>query len=129
VPAPENVSGDLGTTPAALFAGGHVKGLSEGDQRAIADGADPGQVVNARRGRQGMTTTEGTTKRGLYGGYVRNPDGSLSRRDASEFRRTGDGRRRYQRTTQRRLTPDAIYDLAADREHALDLLRQYGYIR
>jgi hypothetical protein len=126
IPAPENVSGDLGTTPAALFAGGHVRGLSEGDRRAIADGADPGQVVNARRGRQGMTTTEGTTKRGLYGGYVRNADGSLSRRDASEFRRTGG---RYQRTTQRRLTPDAIYSMAADREHALELLRQYGYIR
>jgi hypothetical protein len=129
IPAPESVSGDLGTTPAALFAGGHVRGLSEGEQRAIADGADPGQVVNARRGRQGMSTSEGTTKRGLYGGYVRNADGSLSRRDASEFRRTGGGRRRYQRTTQRRLTPDAIYDMAADREHALDLLRQYGYIR
>jgi hypothetical protein len=62
----------------------------------------------------------------VYGGYVRNADGSLSRRDASEFRRTGG---RYQRTTQRRLTPDAIYGMAADREHALDLLRQYGYIR
>lgn len=125
IPAPEKRSTDLGTTPAALFAGGHVKGLSEGERRAIDDGADPGQVVNARRGRQGMATSEGTTKRGVYGGYVRNADGSLSRRDDSQFRKSSG---RYQRTTQRRLTPDAIYRLASDRDEAVRLLRKFGYI-
>lgn len=79
-----------------------IKGLSTHERQAISDGADLNQVVNARRGASGMTTTEGTTKRGLA------------------RQRLGAGRRR--------LTPDAIYRLSSDRAEALALLRQNGYV-
>lgn len=73
---------------------GQVTGLSKADRRAIADGADFNQVVNARRG-------------GLR---------------AVDFKR-------YRQSGRMRLTPQAIYDAATDREHALRLLKLHGYIR
>jgi hypothetical protein len=92
IPCVEDVAGNVGTSPEALFAGGHVRGLTKGQQAALDAGADPGQVVNATGRRSGMAT-------------------------ASAGGRGG------------RLTPDRIFRVAADREHALDLLQQYGYIR
>jgi len=79
-----------------------IKGLSDAERKAISEGADLGQVVNARRGASGMTTSEGTTKRGL----------------ARE--RLGKGRQR--------LTPDAIYRLSSTRDEALRLLERNGYL-
>jgi hypothetical protein len=94
---PEAVGSDAG----ALFRSGQVHGLTESEAKAIADGADPAQVVNARRGASGMTTTEGTTKHGLAGTRLQ-------------------GRQR--------LTPDGIYRIASNRNEALGLLRQHGYL-
>lgn len=82
--------------------------------QAIRDGADINQVVNARRGvqtarvfgRDVSTTTEGVTRRGRYG------------------RRAGATKGR----SPVRLTPQAIYQEAADRDDAIRLLRRYGYI-
>lgn len=73
--------------------------------KAIRDGADPGQVVNARRGMAvsaGRTvTTEGTSRRGFarsrLGGAVR-------------------------------LMPEQIYRDASSREEAVRLLRLHGYL-
>lgn len=73
--------------------------------QAIRDGADISQVVNAKRGmsKSGRFTTEGTSKRGhaasvMPGGY-------------------------------RRLTPNEIYRRAnGNRERAVEMLRQYGYV-
>ncbi|MGN6245121.1 MAG: hypothetical protein ACTHQ3_15825 [Motilibacteraceae bacterium] len=96
-----NPAATLGSDPQALFDSGQVHGLNESERKAIAEGADPGQVVNARRGRQGMTTTEGTTKHGLAGVRLQ-------------------GRQR--------LTPDGIYRIASDRGEALRLLKQHGYL-
>jgi hypothetical protein len=62
VPAPEDVAGDVGTSPAALFSGGHVKGLTSGQAKAITEGADPARVINASRKASGMTTTEAAVK-------------------------------------------------------------------
>jgi hypothetical protein len=87
----EDVAGNVGTSPEALFAGGHVRGLTKGQQAALDVGADPGQVVNATGRRSGMATASA----GARGG---------------------------------RLTPDRIFRIAADREQALELLRNYGYI-
>lgn len=94
----------------------------------IREGADIGQVVNARRGmhtaqqskrgwiprgrlapqerygRRIYTTTEGTTKRGL-----------------ASRRRTG-------RRSSDRLMPESIVELAEDRDDLLRLLRLHGYI-
>ena len=73
---------------------------------AIRAGADPLQVVNARRGMhvaQGrLVTTEGTTRRGLYG-------------------RT---------STRVRLMPETIQRMAGgSRERYRQLLTEYGYLR
>lgn len=51
-----------GTDPDALVASGQVHGLSRADMDALSEGADLGQVVNARKGRSGMTTTQGRTR-------------------------------------------------------------------
>lgn len=87
--------------------------------QAIRDGADVGQVVNARSGMsmasvplgQGKTqevqvTTSGATRRGTAGKRLGAPSGG----------------------TAFRLMPEAIYKIAPDRDAAIRLLRQYGYI-
>lgn len=82
---------------------GQVKDLTQAQCDAIADGADLNQVINSNRGRSsdGMTTSEGTTRRGLAG----------QRRPGAV-----------------RLTPDAIYRVSATRDQALELLRANGYL-
>lgn len=83
--------------------------------KAIRDGADIFQVVNARRGmspaaklgkERPWVTTEGITRRGFAG------------------RRTGP----LAGTGTQRLMPEAIYQLARTRDEALALLRQHGYL-
>lgn len=106
VPGRVATVGDLRTDPAAYF-----RSLSREEQdriftnagaQAIRDGADIGQVVNARRGMYVVGgrryTRESTTRRGVY-------------------RRGG-----------RRWMPEEIYRRARDRDEALELLRRYGYI-
>ena len=72
--------------------------------RAIRDGADMYQVVNARRGMKyrGSFTTEGTSKHGWAGQILRKG--------------------------QRRMTPETIYRLNPNREQAVEALRAQGYI-
>ncbi len=100
---------------------------AEQDQRfgkdaaeAIRAGADMAQVVNARRGMQTPSgggraryTTEGTTRRGYAGRRL----GNLTDRSG-----------RYVRSATPRLMPDAIIRDARDREHALELLYEHGYL-
>ncbi|WJD99764.1 VG15 protein [Streptomyces antimycoticus] len=96
---------------------------------AIADGADVAQVVNARRGmstgtyygRTVQTTSEGTTRRGLYG------------RQRAKFAkaagvRFGETTRAGARAVSPRLMPAEIYRIADDRAHAIRLLKRNGYI-
>ena len=79
-------------------------GFTRADQRAIAEGADLGQVVNAHRGMYTAGgrkfTTEGTTKRGFAGSRLK-------------------GRPR--------LSVDQIFRDATDRDDALRLLERNGY--
>jgi hypothetical protein len=71
IPATEDVAGDVTTSPDGLFREGLVRGLTKGQRAALAEGADPGRVVNASRKASGMTTTEAAVK-----GRVRlTPDG------------------------------------------------------
>jgi hypothetical protein len=89
--------------------------------RAIREGADVGQVVNARRGMANAgasTTTEGITRRGLYGRQMRRAGGEFARYPGQ----------RYSQSTTPRLTPEAIFRQASDRDEQLSLLRRYGYI-
>jgi len=53
--------------PYEAFRRGEVRGLTAPEERALSLGADISQVVNARRAGQykGMTTAEGTSKRGF----------------------------------------------------------------
>ncbi len=126
IPASEAIAGDLTVNPASYF-----ESLSPADQdrtftiagaRAIRDGADIGQVVNARRGmeraqvygRDAIITREGITRRGAYG----------RSRGAFEKQRG----RRFQGSRHVRLMPESIYEIAEDREDALRLLRLNRYI-
>ena len=94
--------------------------------RAIDDGADIGQVVNARRGmttahvhgREVAATTEGTTKRGFYGRRARRAGGEFARAPGQ----------RYSRSATPRLMPAEIFRIADDRDEQLRLLQRYGYI-
>lgn len=97
-----------------------ITGLSMEQREAIRDGADIAQVINSDRGRSrdGLTTTEGTTRRGF--GYH-----ALGKDPRNDVRIKGE---RNFRTTRARLTPDGIYAIAKDREEAITLLRQHGYI-
>jgi hypothetical protein len=105
---------------------GQVRDLTRAQRQAIADGADLNQVVNAKRRGSGMTTTEGTTRRG-YASYVRR---EVARQRGLVERETvsrGSARRNATRVGNR-LTPDAIYRVSATREEAVRLLALNGYI-
>lgn len=127
IPAEENKSGYLTTDPYEYFKSlspeEQKKAFTEAGAKAINDGADISQVVNARRGMKyagvsadgtrrgqsvtGAFTTEGTTKRGNFRANA--PGGA--------------------RTSGRRLTPEAIYQLNGNnREAALRDLEKYGYV-
>lgn len=129
IPAAEDSPGNIATDPDALFASGQVRGLREAEAKAIADGADPIAVVNARRGRDaaGMFTTEGTTRRGVAGRAIRalrsgSPESAISVGPRGTVRN-------YTVRRVARPTPDAIYKYARSREDALQLLADNGYIR
>jgi len=115
IPSSESVGGDMTVDPRAYFdsldAAGQDATFGKAGAEAIREGADIGQVVNARRGvrvaqvggRNVLTTTEGTTRRG-------------------QASRAATGRRGA------RLMPETISQVATDREGYLRLLRVNGYI-
>lgn len=94
--------------------------------QAISSGADVGQVVNARRGMSTahvfghdlQVTSEGTTRRGLYGSQLRRAGGRFARVPGQ----------RYSRAATPRLLPEEIFRIADDRSEQLSLLRRYGYL-
>ncbi|MFC4912582.1 hypothetical protein [Actinomadura gamaensis] len=107
-----------GTSPSRLF-----DRLTRAEQdrifgaaaaRAIRDGADLAQVVNARRGITSAGsgfTVEGVTRRGYAGRRLRELDGAARRAPVA------------------RMTPEAIYQAAGDdRDEALRLLYRHGYL-
>lgn len=103
IPTRENLVGDVRTDPKAMFDNGQVTGVTRAEQKAIVAGADPSQVINARRslymdnaGRK--LTREGTTRRGGRGINGIRP------------------------------TPEQIYhESAGDQDEALRLLTRFGY--
>lgn len=106
IPSRENIAGDVTTDPYEYFRSlppdQQEKLFGKSEAKAINDGADIFQVVNARRGMNpGGLTSEGTSQRGNF--------------------RAATGK-------QRRLTPDAIYEQAGSREEALRALERNGYI-
>lgn len=124
VPATGDIAQDLTTDPLGAIKAGQVKHLSVADRKAIVeDGADPFQVINAKRGmdtaqvygKRVKYTTEGTTARGVAGQIA----GDLRKVKGEKLRRS--------QTV--RLRPESIYEIADDRADALRLLRQFGYLR
>lgn len=95
--------------------------------RAIREGADMGQVVNARRGmytttaygRTVQATREGATRRGLF--YRQ------ERRRAIDRGLVGPSGRGFQLRTPR-LMPEEIFRLAESRDEAIAMLRRFGYL-
>ncbi|MET8693626.1 hypothetical protein ABZV65_13905 [Streptomyces bauhiniae] len=123
----------------------YFQGLSRAEQdrvfgaagaRALRDGADMGQIVNARRGmttmtaygRQVQATTEGTTRRGAFYRAERarteQRTGTRFARDSIEARQ---GLPRFELRTPR-LMPEEIYRLAESRDEAIRMLRRFGYL-
>lgn len=139
IPSTEDIAGDLRTAPRAAFAEGKVTGLSRAQARAIADGADPAQVVNAERGtstttiggRQVRVTTEGTTRRG-YASYIQRSiaeqRGTRAPETAQQVGRRGAVGSYVVRRTGPRLVPSEIYRVATSREDAVRLLTANGYL-
>jgi hypothetical protein len=110
--------------------------FGEAGARAIREGADMSQVVNARRGmytadaygRRVAATREGTTRRGQF---YRQERARAEARTGTRFARDRIDARRglpaFQMRTPR-LLPEEIYRLAEDREDAIRLLRRFGYL-
>lgn len=105
-----------------------AKVFTKAGAKAIQDGADINQVVNARRGMKAITsaggrrrliTTEGTTKRGWASEYLREQYGAALQKAGG----------RYRRTSVARLMPEEIYRIAGDdRDLALALLHKNGFL-
>lgn len=110
-----------------------IHDLTDAQRKAIEDGADMNQVVNAyrrstrsRRDRM-LTTDEGTTRRGWASQLRRATDRERGVRTAETVTRTRTGQRNVTRVG-RRLTPEAIYTADIPREEAVRLLIENGYM-
>ena len=122
VPASEDTAGDLTTNPHAYF-----ESLSKAEQdsaftkagaQAIRDGADAGQVVNARRGME--TAQRGRlTRTKAFGQDLYVTSEGMTKRGTAYAARGG---------KKVRLMPESIYELAEDRADAIRLLKAHGYI-
>lgn len=116
IPSTESTT-ELRTDPRQYFeslpASEQDKIFTRAGARAIRDGADIFQVVNARKG---MSTAD------VFGRRLRVTNEGTSRRGYGRTRMNAQG------VQGPRLTPDAIYQIAQSRDEALKLLRQYGYL-
>lgn len=101
----------------ALSAAEQDRTFTADGARAIRDGADIGQVVNARRGMEAAGTMEGTTKRGFAG----------QRAASSGAKFASSGISRYTRTPIR-LMPEQIYAMSSSRAGAVTALKAQGFI-
>ncbi|MFR9796148.1 hypothetical protein ACL02U_09630 [Streptomyces sp. MS06] len=109
--------------------------FTQAGARAIRQGADMSQIVNARRGmhtttaygRRVAATREGTTRRGSF---YRSERARTEQRTGTRFARSRSevGRLPTFHLRSPRLLPEEIYRLAEDREDAIRMLRRFGYL-
>ena len=123
IPSAESTAEDVTTDPYEYFgslpAAEQDRVFTKAGAKAIRDGADISQVVNAR---QGMYTTaggsqvtrEGVTRRGYWG--------------SQQVTRDRKGAERYGVSVRQRMMPEEIYKRANTPERAKALLEEYGYI-
>lgn len=124
MPVTDSRTRGLGKSGMELFRSGQIKGMSEADIKAVKDGADLNQVINAHRGM--MTaggrkfTHEGMTTRGLAG----------KRLQARAIERGfTPGTDAFRAAAGVRLMPEQIYKEAnGNRDEAIRLLRRFGFI-
>lgn len=145
IPTSEDAASDLRTDPRAYF-----DSLSPSEQdatfgkaaaKAIRDGADISQVVNAKKGMQTASiggrdvaiTTTGTTRRGCFSYVQRAMDAHSGQQTRETVQRVGT--RGYiknsaeRRIVRPRLMPEQIYRVAnGDRDEAVRLLAANGYL-
>ena len=114
-----------------------IHDLTEAQRKAVEDGADLNQVVNAyrrvtpSRRTQMFTTTEGTTRRGWASYVRRNIDreqGVATAETATNVGRRGAVGNYTVRRTQARMSPELVYKVARNREEAILLLQKNGYV-
>jgi hypothetical protein len=130
IPSTESLAGDMTVDPVSYF-----DSLTKAEQdktfgaaggEALRSGANMGQVVNARRGvqvsqvggRKILTTTEGTTRRGIA--YR-----EMGVHRATDVKTAG---QRYSRTVRPRLMPETCLQVSTDRADYLRLLASNGYL-
>lgn len=119
------------TNPKAYFerlsAAEQDRAFTKAGAQAIRDGADMGQVINARRsmytadsyGQRLRSTYDATTKRGRYF--------RLERQRAIERGLVPPSGKGF-KLTAHRLLPEEIYKRAGSREELVSMLRRYGYL-
>lgn len=122
IPAGEAAAGDLTVDVSAYFdslpAAEQERVFTKAGAAVIREGADPSQVVNARRG---MTKSQAgrLTRTEVSGQQVYTTSVNRTR---SGVRTAGRGRPYV------RLMPESIVELAQDRDDLVRLLRLYGYL-
>ncbi|MEU5160464.1 hypothetical protein AB0G74_12745 [Streptomyces sp. NPDC020875] len=100
------------------------KRLGAAGVKALEAGADLGQIINSRRGMATALTSRGPLRMTVEGTTRRGIGAKAMRSDLEKL-----AGRRYVRTTQARLMPEAIFKLAGDdREHQIAMLKKHGYI-
>ncbi len=122
--SPATEAGDTGYDPRALFDGMSAeqqdRAFGKANAEVIRRGGNMGQVVNARRGMASAGsnwTTEGTTRRGVYG--------RAARARGEEFRKRGG---RYARTPPRPSPGFLLEQAGGDPEKFALALERAGYL-
>lgn len=156
IPSSEAVGGDMVLSPRKTFdamsTAEQDKVFTKSGAEAIRLGADPAQVVNARRGAAGLTpagaritAAEARMLRGgrdigrlqassVFGQQVfTTTEGTTTRGVAGRRLGAGDTGlkvkgQRYRRSRTPRLMPESILAAARDRDEAIRLLKRFGYI-
>lgn len=142
IPSSENVDDSPLTDPRAYFesldAESRVKLMgSAANARAMDDGADLNQIINAYRksggvrsaqvnGRNMKFTNEGITRRGYA--YSQMSKAEYVKAQGEIRRREGGSKRSQSRLKAPRMMPETIYEVAKDQADAKRLLTLYGWI-
>ncbi|RTL65914.1 MAG: hypothetical protein EKK42_20425 [Pseudonocardiaceae bacterium] len=118
-----------------IFGEGAAEAIRASDSKELA----MSQVVNANKGvytvnafgREVEATREGMTRRGVYGGYIVNPDGSFTKRPVGDTIRDKNISP-YRFARQPRLMPDEILALSKEfgwsREETIAQFRRFAYV-
>lgn len=142
IPSSESTADDVRVDPHAYFdsldEAEQVKLMgSRANARAMRDGADLNQIINAYRrkgavssaqvhGRAIKYTTEGTTRRGYA--YSQMTKAQYVKAQGELRKRAGDSNRYATRIKAPRMMPETIYEVAKDQADAKRLLSLYGWI-